>query len=244
MCTIFVAFQSVGAFPLTIAANRDENLQRPASGAKLWEQPVRFVAPVDEQAHGTWIGLNANGVFVAVTNRFLASRNPERRSRGALVAQALQAKSARALHDTLRAVDAKTYNAFHLFYADVNDAFVTWTDDERITHDVVTPGTHVFTERSFAKEPASRAARLTTMWSELHAREDPLKIFDLLRLHSEEDPFSGTCIHAPAFNYGTRSSTVWQIAAELGASLLLSSEGPACTAKPEDLSSLVRSLVQ
>lgn len=183
-------------------------------------------------------------IFVAVTNRFLASRNPERRSRGALVAESLQARSARALHDTLRAVDAKTYNAFHLFYADVNDAFVTWSDDERITHDVVAPGTHVFTERSFAKEPASRAARLTMMWSELHARKDPLKIFDLLRQHSDEDPFSGTCIHAPAFNYGTRSSTVWQIAPELRAARLLSSDGPACTAKPDDLSALMRSLVQ
>jgi uncharacterized protein with NRDE domain len=244
MCTIFVAFKTVDRFPLTVAANRDESLDRPASGPKLWNQPVRFVAPVDEKAHGSWIGLNAHGVFVAVTNRFLSSRNPERKSRGALVTESLQARSAQALHESMRAVDAKTYNAFHLFYADVNDAFVSWSDDEKITHEIVGPGTHVFTERSFAKEPASRAARLGAMWTELKDREDPSQLFDLLRVHADDDPFSGTCIHAPAFNYGTRSSSVWQVRQELTESQLLSSEGPAHSATPADLSALVRSLAR
>lgn len=244
MCTIFAAVRVNARYPLIIAANRDENLQRPASGPRLWERPIRFIAPVDEQAHGTWIGLNAHGVFVAVTNRFLASKHPARRSRGALVTDALHSQSAKALHEQLRAVDATTYNAFHLFYADARDAFVTWSDDERITHEIVPAGTHVFTERSFAKEPASRAARLATMWEELEDQSDPAKVFELLRLHSDEDPFSGTCIHAPAFNYGTRSSSVWHLAAQLAGSRLHVSEGPACTATLRDETKLLSSLVR
>ncbi len=42
------------------------------------------------------------------------------------------------------------------------------------------------------------------------ALPDQGSLADLLSIHAE-DPFDGSCVHAPAFNYGTRSSTlIWQ----------------------------------
>ncbi len=68
MCTL-VAF--IGAWPesaLIVAANRDERLDRPASGPGRWEGE-QFMAPRDEQSRGTWLGLHRSGLFVGVTNR-------------------------------------------------------------------------------------------------------------------------------------------------------------------------------
>src|SRR4051812_11909919 len=143
MCTLFAAWQQHPDFPLLIAANRDENLARPSSPPKLWPGTLPFLAPVDDQAGGSWVGLNARGVFVAITNRYLTARYPERKSRGEIVTHALRLPTAEAVAAHLRSIDPRDYNAFHLLYADAHHAFVSWTDGERFTHEQLTPGLHV-----------------------------------------------------------------------------------------------------
>ena len=91
MCSIILGVEP-GRFWL--AANRDELLARPARGPFWWHQG--FLAGRDEQAGGTWLGLNQRGLAVGVTNRFGAQRHPERGSRGALVVDALARRPRRA----------------------------------------------------------------------------------------------------------------------------------------------------
>src|SRR5512140_3834626 len=117
MCTLIAAVRQYRRFPLVVAANRDEALARPASPPVLWDAPSRFVAPRDEKAGGTWLGPTARGLFAAVANRFGVPRDESRRSRGALVVEALGAPSARELHGRLAALSPAAYNAFHLLYA-------------------------------------------------------------------------------------------------------------------------------
>lgn len=81
MCTLALAFQKHSGVPLVVAANRDEALDRPAVGPFIWEQG--FLAPRDERAGGTWLGLTRSGLFVGVTNRFPTLRDAARASRGA-----------------------------------------------------------------------------------------------------------------------------------------------------------------
>src|SRR3981081_2533110 len=92
MCTL-VLRRSKGL--VAVSAHRHEPLSRPASGPRV-EGGV--LAPRDETAHGTWLGLNRHGLFVGITNRTGALLDPLRRSRGLLVRDALEATSARALH--------------------------------------------------------------------------------------------------------------------------------------------------
>ena len=95
MCTLIAAVRQYRDAPLVIAANRDEHLDRPASGPRLWPSTSPpFLAPRDEKAGGTWVGLNQRGVFVGVTNRFGAAHDAGRASRGQLVVDALSAESA------------------------------------------------------------------------------------------------------------------------------------------------------
>jgi len=134
MCTL-VLLQRPGEL-LAISGNRNEMLSRPSSGPRV-ENGV--LAPRDDLAQGSWLGLNRQGLFVCVTNRRDAMVDPGRRSRGLLVLEALQAQSARGLHQALHELRGDRHNGFHLVYADLRDAFVTWSDGKSVQQTALAP---------------------------------------------------------------------------------------------------------
>jgi uncharacterized protein with NRDE domain len=233
MCTL-VLLQRPGEL-LAISGNRNEMLARPASGPRLSDG---VLAPRDELAHGSWLGLNAHGLFVCVTNRRGAMVDPSRRSRGLLVLEALQAQSARGLHEELRALQGKRHNGFHLAYADLQDAFVTWSDGYSVRHERLEPGrVHVITERSYEAGEGDREKTVAQAFSrlepELRAWREPMTA------HAPE-PLESACVHADAFGYGTRSS-LQLILRNDGVSALWT-DGHPCTNAPKDLGSLAARL--
>ncbi|MHB8876886.1 MAG: NRDE family protein [Myxococcaceae bacterium] len=243
MCTLAVDFRPDAEWPLVIAANRDERLDRPASPPRLWPGPVPFLAPCDESAGGSWLGLNARGLFAGITNRFGASRDGGRESRGTLVIEALGHQSAEALHRALGGLSAARFNAFHLLYADRQAAFVTWSDGSTVQQQTLAPGLHVVTERSLGGDDRARSELVKERWSRLDGRypPDPVALQALLSVHAE-DVLGGTCVHAPAFGYGTRSSMVLFLARELSRSELRWAEGPPCITPFQELSDQVSAL--
>ena len=152
MCTL-VLLQRPGEL-LAISGNRNEMLSRPSSGPRV-ENGV--LAPRDDLAHGSWLGLNRHGLFVCVTNRRDAMVDPGRRSRGLLVLEALQAQTARGLHQALQELRGDRHNGFHLIYADLRDAFVTWSDGKSVRQTALAPlRVQVVTERSFGAGEGAR----------------------------------------------------------------------------------------
>ena len=95
MCTLVVAVSVWASAPLVVAANRDEQLARPAAPPHVWardDEPLIF-APRDLLAGGTWLGIRG-AMFVGITNRFMGRVPPPGpRSRGELVLDALAAGS-------------------------------------------------------------------------------------------------------------------------------------------------------
>lgn len=230
MCTLVVGIRQLG-LPLVVAANRDERLDRAATGPRRWPG-TSFVAPRDEVAGGTWLGLTASGMFVGVTNRFGAPRDAARESRGALVVEALGRGSAREVHASLADLDARRFNAFHLLYADRDAAFVTWSDGAIVRRHQLGPGLHVVTERSLGGDDRARTELAAALWAPIAAagKPDVPALESLLRQHRPDDPLGGTCVHLPAFNYGTRSSLVLLLGETRPATRLFWAEGPPCTA--------------
>src|SRR4051794_17141205 len=110
MCTLVVAAHVFEGQPLVVVANRDERLDRASSPPSIW--PGGFLAPRDDVAGGTWLGVNPSGVFVGITNRYLGPQDPARLSRGAIVAEALALPSARAIHAFLANVPPTRHNGF------------------------------------------------------------------------------------------------------------------------------------
>lgn len=160
MCTLLAVIPRPGGV-LQVAANRDEFLARPASPPQRWPGLPAVLAPRDEQAHGTWLGVNAHRLFVGVTNRHGVERDSRRASRGQLVAEALRAPSVEALHARLAGLGPRVYNPFHLLYADASGhAGLTVCDGTRVVQEVLGPGLHALTERSFgAGDEGVRVAR-------------------------------------------------------------------------------------
>jgi uncharacterized protein with NRDE domain len=119
MCLAVIAWQSHPEYPLVIAANRDEFYARSTRAAAWWGQNVSLLAGRDEEAGGSWFGINRKGRFALLTNvRAPAERNPHAPSRGAVVLASLQ--SAEPIADWLRdlAPRATVFNGFNLLVGD------------------------------------------------------------------------------------------------------------------------------
>ena len=86
MCTLVAIAGLCPDVPLAVAANRDELYARAAAPPGVLATEPRIVGGRDLTKGGTWLGVTAQGFFVAVTNqRSWAAVEPGRRSRGELV---------------------------------------------------------------------------------------------------------------------------------------------------------------
>src|SRR5437764_113033 len=110
MCTLVLAAHVFDGYPLVVIANRDEQLERASSPPFVWAEG--FLAPRDDVAGGTWLGVNPKGVFVGILNRFLGPKDDARVSRGSIVKDALALDSARAIHEAMAEVPASRHNGF------------------------------------------------------------------------------------------------------------------------------------
>ncbi len=125
MCTLVVLRQPNEAWPVLLAANRDEMIGRPwRPPARHWPDRAEIVAGIDDEAGGTWLGINDSGVVAGVLNR-PASLGPaaDKRSRGELVLEALDHGDADQAVAALQDLDGSAYRPFNLIIADNRDAF-------------------------------------------------------------------------------------------------------------------------
>ena len=125
MCTLVLLRRPGAAWPLLLAANRDELASRPARPpGRHWPDRAEVVAGLDVQAGGSWLGINDHGVVAGVLNR-VGTLGPEtgKRSRGELVLEALDHADAAAAAQALSDLDPHAYRPFNLVIADNRDAF-------------------------------------------------------------------------------------------------------------------------
>lgn len=245
MCTLIIATGVWQAAPLVVAANRDEALARPAQEPQLTtHRGVRIVAPKDVRAGGTWIGVNAAGLFVALTNRFGANSSSEARSRGMLVLDMLAQPSLDAAVDTAAELAPGDYNAFHLVLADTHRAHLTISDRERCYHHRLVPGVHVVSERSLGAASSDRPRLAHEGVQSLFAPDlpQPAAWAGLLRTKAVS-PMEGICINDPALDYGTRSSSIFYLSERPENLRLLHSDGPPDVAVYRDNTPLLRRLL-
>jgi len=243
MCTLILLHRCVAGAPLVAAANRDEYLDRPAAGPALRPGAAGpVVAPTDVRAGGTWLGVNAHGVFAALTNRPDADPDPERRSRGLLVLDALAAPDARTCADHLETLPAGAYNPFNLLVADGTDAFVCGYLDGPRTKSLA-PGAHVVGNVDPDDVEAPKVAR-TLAHARAAATLPADEVLDALaaccRRHDGGGALDSVCVHTPG--YGTRSATLLRLGETRGDDALLFSEGPPCRAAFQDFTHLLDAL--
>src|SRR6516162_4207088 len=110
MCLVALFYRVAEDAPVVVGANREEYYARGGDPPRLHAGPPPFVAGVDPAAGGTWLGVNAHGVLIAVTNRRKSDLPRESRSRGVLVRDLLALPTAKAAADAAaRELDRKLY---------------------------------------------------------------------------------------------------------------------------------------
>ncbi len=245
MCTLIVATGVWQAAPLVVAANRDEALKRPAEGPGLrMRQGVRILAPRDLEAGGTWLGLNGEGLFVGLTNRFGAGGRSGTRSRGLLVLDMLSRSTLDAALEALMQLSPERHNGFHLVLADQERAHLLVNDGQRHHHFELEPGVHVVTERSLGAAPTQRPGLVGREVRNLFGPSLPTSAAwaGLLRTRSAE-PLEGICVNESTLDYGTRSSTIVQLGQRADQLKMLHSDGPPDVAVYDDCTLLLQRLL-
>ena len=232
MCLIVFAWKLLPSCPLIMAANRDEFFNRPAKAADWWDDRPDVYAGRDLQEGGTWLGINRQGRFAALTNiRNGQPRRADLRSRGELVAGYLE--SDQSAEDYLAKVQqtADQYNGFNLLIGDGEHVF--WFSNENGSAPLVLqPGIYGLSNGSL-DTPWPKVVRAKAQFSSLLCQSAPDDAyFDMLsdtthaadcRLPDTgvslewERLLSPICIESP--DYGTRASTLLKVHAAGSAEL-------------------------
>jgi len=220
VCTLAAFVGAFPAWPLVVAANRDEYLARPAAPpALLRETAPRAFGGRDLTAGGTWLGVAETGLVAGMLNRRSTTPpDPACRSRGQLCLDLLGCASAAAAAACAAAEPPGRYNPFNLLLADRSEAFVvSQPRAEPARADRLAPGLHLLTNLDLNDPTCPRIAAshqgFAAAGAAFAADGDVAALVGRLRLvladHATAlDPRGpgSLCLHFPA--YGTRSSTV------------------------------------
>lgn len=125
MCTVVFLRRPDHSWPLILAANRDEMEGRPwLPPGRHWPDRPDVVAGMDQLAGGSWLGINDTGVVAGVLNRKDSlGPDPNLRSRGELVLEALDHADAIDAAEALAELAPSAWRSFNLFVADNRDAY-------------------------------------------------------------------------------------------------------------------------
>ncbi len=162
MCTVLLLIRPGHAWPLVLAANRDERLDRAWDPpAAWWPGQPGVVAGRDRTAGGTWLGVNRHGVVAAVLNRRGSlGPAPGKRSRGELPLLALAEPTAGQAAQAIAALDDGQWRSFNMVLADAAGAiFLRGLGHGRPQLQPLAPGLHMVTAHDPDDLDSPRVAR-------------------------------------------------------------------------------------
>jgi len=235
-----IYFQISAAYPVVVAANRDEFYERPTiPPAQLADDPW-IVAGRDAVAGGTWLGVNARHLVAGLLNR-RTSRPPDptRRSRGILCLEALQQPSVDAAAQQACRSSGDRYNPFNLLIASPNAACVIGNVSGAMERTPLQPGLHLLTNLDLNDAECPRIAKSYRLFdaARRHLQGHTTDTFrhalrEILSDHStpldprSNGPPNNLCVHTERF--GTRSSTILIYSARHDCFRLWYADGPPC----------------
>jgi uncharacterized protein with NRDE domain len=221
MCTLAIYVRALPGFPLVIAANRDEFLDREATGPVTLSATPRIVGGRDLRARGTWLAISEHGLVAGLLNRRTeALPIASKRSRGELPMLALAERSAADAAARIGALGGETYNAFNLLVADRHEAWVAQNHDDEMRITPLAPGLHLVSNLDVDDPTCPKIARSHVRFAAagdaFTADRDETRFRDALHAIVADhtltldprlpDALGAICVHAGRF--GTRCSSL------------------------------------
>jgi uncharacterized protein with NRDE domain len=260
VCLLIAAFQVVPEAPLLVAANRDEQVDRPALPVTvLREREPRILGGRDLLAGGTWLAVNSHGLVAGLTNQpALNGRDPTKRSRGELPLACARHRTAAGAVEALAAdVDPARYNPCWMLVGDREALYSVAIGPGLARPEIepLAPGLHVLENAPL--RAASRKASFVREQIESALAEQPehglaatvAVLANMLRDHRPAIPeprtdaagrvwppaLSAACVHADGF--GTRSAAIITVRVS-GPPEILAADGQPCVTPMRDATAL------
>lgn len=143
MCLILFTLNEHPKYKLILTANRDEFYNRPSLSADFWTDNTSILGGKDVKSGGTWLGINKNGRFIAITNfRDLRKENKNALSRGDISKDFLNGDLSVSQFIDQLSENRNKYNGFNLLLSD--NAFESFYHYSNITNrlEQITKGYH------------------------------------------------------------------------------------------------------
>ncbi len=118
-CLIAIAARPDAKIPLILAANRDEDYDRPTLRAAFWGDAPDILGGRDALQLGSWLAITRSGRFAAVTNLRGSHRDPRKRSRGELVSEFVRGNATPMEYCETVASREHQYAGFHLIAGEI-----------------------------------------------------------------------------------------------------------------------------
>lgn len=243
MCTLIAFWRTVPGFDVVLGMNRDESAARPAEPPSFLGGDPGIVAPRDQRAGGTWLGVNGAGLAVALSNRRGRALETAT-SRGQLVLEALRERTVRGVGVSLeQSVRNHEYNFWNLM-AMTRDDLRFFQYDGRIASSRGHEGLNVLTNdgANGATDPKVLLVRGLMPKTAPGSIEDAIHLLQTaLRTHAQAGGGTSLCLHFPGG--GTVSSTILALSSvNREENTLLYSDGPPCSNPYRALDAVVRRL--
>lgn len=200
MCTVSWLHHNGG---YQVLFNRDElKTRKPALPPRIVQQGgMRFIAPVDGNAGGSWIGVNQRGLTLCLLNRYQdAPTHPPSHpytSRGLLLMRLLDSCSHIHLLERLEALDMAHYQPYNLLVLapEQSARLVQWNGREMvIEHDAEASMPLCSSSYDHGRVIAGRQQQFQQMVSAA-GRVDAAMLYAFHRSHTPEPSAYSVCMH-------------------------------------------------
>ena len=214
MCLAIIAYRHLPEWPLFVAANRDERFDRPATPPHVESHgDTRILAPRDQRAGGTWIGVNERRLFAVVTNRTDVGEEapPGSRSRGLLVRDVLAAPDPGAARRIVEEQASGPSAPFNLIIGHPDGLLLAERDHDSLRFEELPAGVHVVSNAGPIDDlGVPEVRRAGRQWQRGQGHDPWHDARVLLSDDQERDGLPPLCRRLP--EHGTVSSTLLGVA--------------------------------
>lgn len=244
MCIMAVMYRTLSDYPIVIAANRDEYYSRSALGPRVLHHNPMIWGGRDQQAKGSWLGVNAHGLVVGLTNRRLREEqvnDDDRRSRGLLCLDALHQSCPADVASWLTREIPDRYNPFNLLVMDAESALWIAYDGTPVIS-WLEPGLHILANRNLNDFESLRVQRARDLIEPAQYRslDELIPHLECVCGDHQDDVADreALCMHRDETQYGTVSSSILAIAPVLQQSRYFYTSSHPCESTYQDYSYL------
>ena len=244
MCILAIQYQLVPDSPILVAANREEYFDRNAQPPSIQSGKPRILCGIDQQAGGTWLGVNQNGMLVGVCNRSKLIPPVAPRSRGVLCRELLRCGSARqGVDQAMDELSSGKYDGANYVIADSESAWAVHGGDE-LNATELNEGLSIIAN-SDVNDPRDERVQLAYRLLTLQTMDSPVKFLAVASkvFSRAPSPPGRPTMVARGNDWGTVSSTLVALGKKPRDAIYQFANGAPDQVKYEDYSPMLRDIL-